>query len=100
MWACDLLNVVRSKLGANMANLPIGDEARRVLKVVSSRASTGFAVMSKTGLQEDELVKAVSELQQHDLIEVKGGTPNDLGDAYIYVPPAARQKSLFVARIG
>lgn len=76
-----------------MSMKPLGADALRILDVVSSKASTGFALMSQTGMDEQKFREAVIELRESDLIEVKGGLGEGVGDAYFYVPPVAKMRS-------
>ena len=51
----------------------------------------GYKLMKMTGLKPDLLSKAVSELLSDSLVEVKGDlAPDNIGEAYVFVPPNAQ----------
>ncbi len=69
----------------------ITEEAKRVLRALSERASDGYTVISRTGVTRDQFEAAVKELRSLGLIGVEGECHGEqLLKAYFYVPPNAQ----------
>lgn len=71
----------------------LGPQAQTILDALAARAGTGNSLMSRLRMKPDTFRDALQELKDSDLVVVKGGDVDDLGDAYIYVPPAQKQRS-------
>ena len=69
----------------------------RVLEVVRRQAGDGFTLMSRSGLDPSEFTKVVRSLQSSQLVSVEGVlSAEKIGDAYVYVPPQAKNRSDFL----
>jgi len=70
----------------------IGVNAKKVLDVLKDKAGTGFMIMARTGLAENELKEVISELTDSNLITIKRKKFNDVGDACIYISPPQKRR--------
>ncbi len=74
-----------------MAGPSLTNEALKVLLALRDSALDGYSLLSKTGLQRNTLVTALSELLARNIVIVKGELEKDrVGDVYVSVRPSAR----------
>lgn len=70
------------------------EEEKKVLRVLTQRASDGYTVLSRTGLTRDQLQAAVGSLVDRGLVGIQGEAYGEqLFKAFLYVPPAAQGKA-------
>jgi len=68
----------------------LSTEERRVLRLLRERPLPGYALVSLTEMDVEELAKLVESLQDKRLVEVKGGLDaNSIEKAVVWIPPAA-----------
>jgi len=72
--------------------------ALKVLDALRESAADGYTVMSRTGLKAPELSAALKEISP-SLLMIKGElNPERVGEAYLAIPPDARQYAEFLIR--
>lgn len=72
------------------SKMQMSDEALQALRSLAETAMDGYRLMDMTGFEPDVLARAISELLDESLVEVKGDVaPDHIGDAYLFVPPNA-----------
>ena len=78
-----------------MAAIPtISEEAKKVLRALTERASDGYTVLSRTGLNATQLEEAVQNLLDLGLVGVQGEPHgDDIGRVYLWVPPDAQGRA-------
>jgi hypothetical protein len=88
-----------SRLSASKARIivtpfpELTPEEKRVLNALSERAGDGYSLLSRTGLNLDQLESATQKLIDLRLIAVEGEIHGDrIGKAYLWVPPEAQGK--------
>jgi hypothetical protein len=72
----------------------------KVLSTLLNQAMDGYTLMSKTGLNNQQLADVVAELVGSSLVSVQGGVnPNQIGEAYLGVPPSAAGTVEFILKM-
>jgi len=75
-----------------MATAP-RDDTTKVLLALRDGAAEGYALMSKTSLDQSALADALRALLAQEIIFVKGELgPERVGDAYVSLRPSARAR--------
>ena len=73
-------------------------DALKVLDALRESAADGYTVMSRTGLNATQLSAALKEFPP-SLMMIKGElNPDRVGEAYLAIPPDARQYAEFLVR--
>ena len=77
----------------------LSEASMKVLRLLQTVAMDGYTIMSKSRLGKEDLAKALSELTQDELVEVKGEPEGPaVGEAYVWVPPDARGRVDYILR--
>lgn len=75
----------------------LSEQALRLLREITREQSDGYTLMSRSGLKGSDFEKAVGELRDHSLIEVKGDISGErLGESVFYVPLNAQGRADFL----
>jgi hypothetical protein len=81
-----------------MAAKQLGPDALKVLDALRQTAADGYTVMSRAGLNAEQLSAALKEIPPSLLI-IKGEiNANLVGQAYLAIPPDARQYAEYLIR--
>jgi len=72
----------------------LSQDAKKVLRALTERASDGYSLISRTGLTMAELAPAVRSLIDMGLIAIQGEPRGEeIAKAYLWVPPDAQGKA-------
>jgi hypothetical protein len=75
-----------------MQEIPtLGPNTSRILDALLEQAMEGYSLLSKTGLSNEEALKAIEYLKSRDLLAMEGEMNADsIRRAYFYVPTGAK----------
>ncbi|HKY45279.1 MAG TPA: hypothetical protein VJM50_19455 [Pyrinomonadaceae bacterium] len=80
---------------------PISSESKRVLQIIKEHGvCKGRQLQAEAGLDDAQLIKAVTELVNSDLVSATGGTFSlqDISHAYFNIRPSNSSLAEFVLR--